>query len=62
MNLEDLSPEQQEKIRSCKTLEELVELVEKEGYELSNETLEAIAGGLKIINDYAHSCFPLIAG
>ena len=39
MNVEDLTPEQMEKIRSCKTPEELLAVAEEVGYELSSEEL-----------------------
>ena len=45
MNFEDLTPEQQEKARACKTPEEMLELAKQEGYELSDAELDGIAGG-----------------
>ena len=45
MNIEDLSSEMQDKVKACKTAEELLELAKTEGYDLSDEDLEAIAGG-----------------
>ena len=45
MNLEDLTPEQMEKAKACKTADELVALAKSEGVELSDKQLEAIAGG-----------------
>ena len=45
MKLEDLSPEQQEKAKACKTAEDILALAKEEGYELSDEDLEAINGG-----------------
>ena len=41
----DLTPEQMEKARACKTSEDLVELAKSEGVELTDEQLDAIAGG-----------------
>ena len=41
----DLTPEQMEKARACKSPEELVELANSEGIELTDEQLNAIAGG-----------------
>ena len=46
MQFEDLTPEQQEKAKACKSPEELLELAKAEGYELSDGDLEAIAGGI----------------
>ena len=46
MNFEDLkNPELQEKLKSCKTAEELVALAEEQGVELSDEQLDSVAGG-----------------
>ena len=45
MNFEDLTPEQQEKARACKTPEEMLALAKAEGYELSDEDLEMVSGG-----------------
>ena len=45
MNYEDLTPEQIEKAKTCKTPEEILALAKQEGYELSDEQLEQIAGG-----------------
>ena len=45
MDFKDLSPELQEKARTCKTPEELLALAKKEGYKLSDEEMEGIAGG-----------------
>ena len=45
MNLENLTPEQQEKARACKTPEDILALAKEEGYELSDDQLESIAGG-----------------
>ena len=45
MNLEDISPELQERAKACKTPEEVLALAKEEGYELSDEQLESVAGG-----------------
>ena len=45
MDFESLSPDLQSKVRACKTPEEILALAKEEGYELSDEALEAVAGG-----------------
>ena len=49
MNLEEiikrLSPELQEKVRACKSTEELVALGKEHAADLTPEELEAVAGG-----------------
>ena len=45
MKLEDLTPEEQEKIRLCETPEEILAAARKMGRKLSDEELEAVAGG-----------------
>ena len=45
MKFNDLSPELQEKAAACNTLQEFLALIENEGYELSDQDLEDIAGG-----------------
>jgi hypothetical protein len=52
MNFEDLTPEQQEKARACKTPEEVLALAKQEGYELSDAELDGIAGGGWACDDY----------
>ena len=45
MSHENLSPEQQERAKACKSPEELAAFAEEEGLELSDEMLEGVAGG-----------------
>ena len=45
MNFNDLTPEQQAKAKACETPDEILALAREEGYELSDEELEAISGG-----------------
>ena len=46
MKFEDLTPEQQEKAKACKTPEDMMKLAKEEGYNLSEAELETIAGGV----------------
>ena len=43
--MKDLSPEQQEKARECKTIEEFNEFVADNNIEMPEEALDAVAGG-----------------
>lgn len=45
MKYENLTPEQQEKARACKTPEDMLALAKSEGYELTDEQLDEISGG-----------------
>ncbi|MBR3225302.1 MAG: Nif11 family protein [Atopobiaceae bacterium] len=45
MRFEDLTTRQKEKAIACKTPEELLAFAKEEGYELTDEQLEQIAGG-----------------
>ena len=45
MNFEDLTEEQKAKAQACKTPEDVLALAKEEGYELSDEELEAVSGG-----------------
>ena len=45
MSYENLSPEQQDRARACESPEDLAALAEEEGFELSDEMLEDVAGG-----------------
>lgn len=46
MDFDNLTEEQQERVRACKTQEELTALLAEEGLELADEALESLAGGL----------------
>jgi predicted ribosomally synthesized peptide with nif11-like leader len=46
MDFKDLSPELREKARKCKTPQEILNLARDEGYELSEDDLNAISGGV----------------
>ena len=45
MKIEDLTPDQIEQAKKCKTPEERMAFIEENGIELSDEQLEGIAGG-----------------
>ena len=48
MNFEILkNPELQEKLKSAKTPEEILAIANDEGFELSDEELSAVSGGLE---------------
>ena len=44
MKFEDLTPEQREKLQACKTPEDIQALARDEGYDLTDEELEAASG------------------
>ena len=43
MNFEEISQEMKEKLKECKTAEDIAELAKSEGIELTGEELEAIS-------------------
>jgi len=43
--IKELSPEQRDRAKQCKTPEELLALAKEEGYELTDDELEGISGG-----------------
>ena len=45
MDLKGLTEEQRARARACGTPEEMLALAQEEGYELSDEELEGVAGG-----------------
>lgn len=45
MDFDKLSPELAEKVKACSSPQELIDLAKQEGYKLSEEELEGIAGG-----------------
>ena len=45
VSFSDLTPEQIEKARGCKNADDLAKLAADEGIELTDEQLDAIAGG-----------------
>jgi len=55
---ENASDEVKEKIRACKTPEDYLALAKSEGYELSDEDLESISGGVDWISCTSVCCCP----
>lgn len=47
MKLDNITPEQRRKAAACKNGEELLALAKEEGVDLTDEQLDAIAGGLE---------------
>ena len=45
MEYKDLTAEQQERARACKSTEELVALAQEEGIDLTDDQPEAVSGG-----------------
>ncbi len=45
VSFNELTPEQMEKARACKSPADLVELAKSEGVELTDDQLDAISGG-----------------
>ena len=56
MEFNDLTDEQKARVKSCKTADELVALAQEEGVKLSDEQLNAIAGGDSFWCPTATSC------
>ena len=56
MTFDDLTDEQKERVKACKTAEELIALAKEEGVELSDEQLKSIAGGDSFWCPTATSC------
>ena len=46
MKLEDMTPKQIEEARKCRSREEFLEFVKREGIELDDDEFESIAGGV----------------
>jgi lactobin A/cerein 7B family class IIb bacteriocin len=46
MDFKDLSEEQRAKVAGARTPEDMLRIAQEEGYELSDEELEQVAGGI----------------
>ena len=51
---DSLTDEQKAKAKQCKTMEELTKFAGEEGIELTDEVLEAVAGGHPLLDCYEH--------
>lgn len=56
MELSNLSPELQQKVRECTSIEELSELCASENIKLSEDELEGLAGGFEPLNPDNFPC------
>jgi len=45
MEFDELTAEQKERVKACKTTEELLALAKEDGVELTDEQIEGITGG-----------------
>ena len=55
---DSLTDEQKEKAKACKTMDELTAFADKEGLELSDHVLEAVAGGTPPVFCLPHNATP----
>ena len=49
--LEGLSEEQKKAFKECKTMEDVLELVDEEGFEMSDAQMAAVSGGCSKKNE-----------
>lgn len=58
MNFDDISPELREKVLACKSEEELIQIAEEHGMQLTDEQVTAISGGGYgcPCDDFAYDC------
>ena len=50
-----------EKARACKTPEDIIALAKEVGYDLNDDELEAIAGGVEVWCKHSGDCIMVIA-
>lgn len=62
MELDNLTDEQKAKARECKTPEEMLALAREEGYELSDQELEAVSGGWGCSDYCTEKCYEALCG
>lgn len=55
IDFENPTQEQIERAKECETVSDLMSFAADEGYELSDEDLEAVSGGMKIVTIKAPS-------
>ena len=58
-SISGLSPELQEKARACQSMNELLELIAENDVELSDDALEAVAGGCSKSSSYYNQGDPV---
>ena len=56
MEYQDLTDEMKKKVQSCETSEEILALAKEEGYELTDDELEAVSGGWDHCNPEKYGC------
>ena len=63
MNYDELSPELKKKLQECKTPDDVLALAKEAGYELSEEELNAVNGGIDTdwacFDVHTHPCDPV---
>ena len=56
MEYQDLTDEMKKKVQSCETPEEILALAKEEGYELTDDELEAVSGGWGTCSQEKYGC------
>ena len=56
MEYQDLTDEMKKKVQSCETPEEILALAKEEGYELTDDELEAVSGGWAACSQEKYGC------